>query len=99
MRLLKSVVNVYVATLISCTVFNIGASLHNILEHICPSILSNKTVGPKINPLLGFNYDLEEMSLISLVRRLQAQTISDATPSTGKINPFNKIALTFEPVM
>ena len=35
----------------------------------------------------------------SLLRRLQAQTLPDATPPIGKIHPFIKIAITFEPVM
>ena len=35
----------------------------------------------------------------SLLRRLQAQTLPDATPPIGKIYPFTKMALTFEPVM
>ena len=30
---------------------------------------------------------------------LQAQTLTNATPPIGKINPFSKIALTFEPMM
>ena len=35
----------------------------------------------------------------SLLRRLQAQTLPDATPPIGKIYPFSKMAVTFEPVM
>ena len=35
----------------------------------------------------------------SLLRRLQAQTLPDATPPIDKILPFSKIALIFEPVM
>ena len=35
----------------------------------------------------------------SLLRRMQAQTLPNATPPTGKINPFSKIAIPFEPVM
>ena len=34
----------------------------------------------------------------SLLRRLQAQTLPDATPRVGKIHPFSKIAVTFEPI-
>ena len=34
----------------------------------------------------------------SLLRRLQAQTLPDATPPLGKIPPFTKIAVTFEPM-
>ena len=30
---------------------------------------------------------------------LQAQTLPNATPPIGKIYPFSKIALTFEPMM
>ena len=33
----------------------------------------------------------------SLLRRLQAQTLPDAAPPTGKIHPFSKIAVTLEP--
>ena len=35
----------------------------------------------------------------SLLRRLQAQTLPDATPPIGKIHPFSKMAVTFEPLM
>ena len=35
----------------------------------------------------------------SLLRRLQAQTLPDATSPVGKIYPFTKMAITFEPVM
>ena len=34
-----------------------------------------------------------------LLHRLQAQTLTDATPTIGKINPFSKMAVTFEPVI
>ena len=37
--------------------------------------------------------------LTCLLRRLQAQTVSDAAPPRGKIHPFSKIAVTFQPVM
>ena len=39
---------------------------------------------------------LEETSLLC---RLQAQTLPDATPQIGKISPCTKMAVTFEPVM
>ena len=45
---------------------------------------------------LGLNMILNETSLL---RRLQAQTLSDATPPRGQIHPFSKMAITFEPVM
>ena len=35
----------------------------------------------------------------SLLRRLQAQTLSDEAPPIGKIHTFRKITITFEPVM
>ena len=35
----------------------------------------------------------------SLLRRLQAQTLRDATPPICKIYPFTKMAVCFEPVM
>ena len=35
----------------------------------------------------------------SLLCRLQAQTLPDATPPIGKIHPFSKMAVTFEPLM
>ena len=35
----------------------------------------------------------------SLLRRLQAQTLPDEAPPIGKIHPFTKIAVTFEPLM
>ena len=35
----------------------------------------------------------------SLLRRLQEQTLPDEAPPMGKIHPFSKIAVTFDPVM
>ena len=35
----------------------------------------------------------------SLLSRLQAQTLPDASPPIGKIHPFSKITISFEPVM
>ena len=35
----------------------------------------------------------------SLLRRLQAQTLPDEAPPKGKIHPFSKMAVTFEPLM
>ena len=35
----------------------------------------------------------------SLLRRLQAQTLPDEAPPMGKIHPFSKMAVTFEPLM
>ena len=35
----------------------------------------------------------------SLLRRLQAQTLPDATPPIGQIHPFSKMAVTSEPLM
>ena len=45
-------------------------------------------------------YDtLHTLPLVTcLLRRLQAQTLPDATPPIGKIYPFTKTAVTFEPV-
>ena len=34
----------------------------------------------------------------SPLRRLHAQTLPDATPPLGKIEPFTKITVTFEPM-
>ena len=34
----------------------------------------------------------------SLLCRLQAQTLPDATPSVGKMHPFGKIVVNFEPI-
>ena len=35
----------------------------------------------------------------SLLRRLQAQTLPNANPPIGKINPFSKMTVTFEPLI
>ena len=47
------------------------------------------------------NIEKEASDLIetSLLRRLQAQTLPDATPPIRKIYPFIKMAVTVEPVM
>ena len=34
-----------------------------------------------------------------LLRKLLVQTLPHATPPIGKINPFSKMAITFEPLM
>ena len=34
----------------------------------------------------------------SLLSRLQAQTLTDATPPVDKVHPFSKIDVTFEPI-
>ena len=39
------------------------------------------------------------MNEISLLRRLHAQTLPNATRPIGKIHPFSKMAVTFEPLM
>ena len=41
-------------------------------------------------------HDLFEKT--SLLRRLQAQILPDATPPIGQINAFSKMAVTFEPL-
>ena len=41
----------------------------------------------------------QTMFKTSLLRRVQTQTLPDATPPIGKTHPFSKIAITFEPVM
>ena len=35
----------------------------------------------------------------NLLRRLQSQTLPDATPPIGKIHPFSRVTLTFEPMI
>ena len=45
-----------------------------------------------------FCYFVLEVLETSLLRRLQAQTLPDAIPQIGKIHPFSKIAVTFEPL-
>ena len=46
-------------------------------------------------PIIG---QLDIYCKTSLVRRLQVQTLPDATPPAGKIHSFSKIAVTFEPI-
>ena len=62
-----------------------------------------KPLVPNIsNPILpkGLKYLWQLLEWkTSLLRRLQAQTLPDATPPIGKINPSSKIAVTFEPMM
>ena len=60
-------------------------------------------MGPKIAKLkvmkkMGLLVVLLRVSQTSLLRRLQAQTLPDATPPLGKNPPFSKIAVTFEPI-
>ena len=38
------------------------------------------------------------ITLTSLLRKLQAQTLPDEAPPVGKVHPFSKIAVTFEPI-
>ena len=54
----------------------------------------------KIKYLPKLNFFPPDMTTeTSLPRRLQAQTLPDATQPIGKIHPFNKMALTFEPLL
>ena len=39
------------------------------------------------------------LQVTSLLPWLQAQTLPDATPPIGQINPFNKMAITSEPLI
>ena len=55
-------------------------------------IIIRKRVGLRVHNI----FDLIKTSLL---RRLQAQTLPDATPPIGRIYPFSKMAVTFEPVM
>ena len=49
-------------------------------------------IDPKVN--------VKKMKIkTSLLRRLQPQTLSDATPPIGQINRFSKMDVTFEPPM
>ena len=57
-----------------------------------PSFSVYKTV-------LYWQEGLEERITTNLLHRLQAQTLPDATPPIGKIHPFSKMAITFEPLM
>ena len=45
------------------------------------------------------NVNIRYLKKISLLLRLQAQTLPDATPPIGKIHPFSKMAVPFKPVM
>ena len=49
--------------------------------------------------LLLSGRQFKHLKKTSLLRRLQAQTLPDATPPIGKIYPFTKMAVTFEPLM
>ena len=44
-------------------------------------------------------YLVTEYISTSLLRRLQAQTLPNATSPIGKVHPFSKIAVTLEPVV
>ena len=57
---------------------------------------------PNINTLYILYPCLKQHDSItktSLLSRLQAQTLPDATPPIGKIHPFSKMDVTFEPLM
>ena len=49
----------------------------------------------------SFNIDMlwEVLSKTSLLRRMQAQALSDATPPIGQIHTFSKMTVIFEPLM
>ena len=57
--------------------------------------------GPKKmrNSLLVADPPSTSCATLSKKKRLQAQTLPDATPSIGKTHPFNKITVTFKPLM
>ena len=51
--------------------------------------------------LAPFEADLPDASPplgTSLLRRLQAQILPVATPPVGKLHPFSKVSVTFEPI-
>ena len=65
-------------------------SLHNVKKLLKIWNTNMKPIKDLISP---------DSVIKSLLRRLQAQTLPNATPPIGKIYPFTKMALTFEPVM
>ena len=59
----------------------------------------NIGIGMNYSQPIRYNY-VRVMSIeTSLLRRLQAQTLPDEAPPIGKIHPFSKMAITFEPLM
>ena len=55
----------------------------------------------KLDGVAPFEADLPDASPplgTSLLRRLQAQILPVANPPVGKIHPFSKVSVTFEPI-
>ena len=65
---------------------------------LIPILTSKTSLVSKVEWFTNFFYYLPTILKTSLLRRLQAQTLPDAAPPVGKIHPFSKIAVTFEPL-
>ena len=63
-------------------------------KSLCPCVCVSVCLPPpSLNNADAANYKT------SLLRRLQVQTLPDATPPIGQIHPFSKMAVPFEPLM
>ena len=84
-------------------VYNRGKETEKIVQwrtlFLCPLQCTGKQEIKDI-PMLGrlFSVHWERSTKTSLLRRLQAQTLPNATPPLCKIPPMTKIAVTFEPI-
>ena len=67
-------------------------------KHIIKPAFANTKGMHKTSAEVPRNWETLKTEETSLLRRLQTQTLPDATPPLGKIPPFSKIAVTFEPV-
>ena len=71
--------------------------IRHIYRYTVYSFVSN-CVGAKPNGMCGpFDRMLIKIKLL-LTKPAAAQTLPDATPPEGKIHPFNKITVSFEPI-
>ena len=62
------------------------------------TVLRGCVTQDSVNFLLFFHSRFHTADCTSLLRKLKAQTLPDATPPIDQICPFSKIAVTFEPL-
>ena len=77
---------------------NISKDQAKQLKRVTEQLINSEQIVFRIR-LEVFELERQTIEKTSLLRRLQEQTLPDDAQPMGKIHPFSKIAVTFEPVM
>ena len=91
----------------ACLPLALGEAGHPGFSPLCQALLAGRVESWLSVGRAGTGHDwhptpreiLLDVEKISLLRKLQARTLLDATPTIGKINPFSKFAINFETIM